>query len=1150
VRRVLALLLASLFLSSVFIFPVGFTFDPSQLQDKGEDELVARIDNALTLPSEVAAHKIRVAVYDEPNVTHPVYATHPGSIHNNAAGLRDILEAAGYDVTLLDVTDIYNDALTTVDFDVFALVDNFPRESITTKIHDFWMSGGGILSFDGSSGFLCYFGILPPEAVGTSGNLDFWTYSNDDIRILTEHPISQDFSVNQVIPTLSGYLNWNWTALQETSIADDLIRIGRSDVDSHSGSLLAYDPSGLEGRVVTIPLDLVNEVNLLVNGMIPDAVKWLSPSEAVEFEDHSIRVAVYDESNTTSPDYGPGPVPGILHYTASEVADMLTSYGYQVTLLDMEDILDHQLMTADFDVFVMADSLPWSNLTNMIREYWMGGGSLLAMDSSIILLTYFGIIGSGGSYGTGTYWDYVGSDITISARHPVTKAYQPGDTLDVHWDDYAAWNWTALQGTSSADDLTRLAHSESNEDIVTALAFDPSDRGGKVATLSYSFVYELTEIHQLMADAMDWLCPRPKGRILFDVSHYSYYPVDPWDDTGLTGSRYTALRDDFVSRHYTFDKYYGGNFTADGLMPYDMLIINTPETLFTDSEVAVVTDWVAKGGGLFPLGDVSAFTQENDNINYLLSNFSLEINSAAPYNVFGFTTTDITMHPIREGYPEIYFSGGSYVNYTGNAYSLVRDGGNTVIAAQEFGLGRIILAGDINFLANFIDNSDNHQVGINVANWLTSGTAEVLVYVDTAMHDPNSNVYRGPVAQALNDLGISFHLTFSWTFFDWVLFENDWDLVIYDNINYPTDLVYDDLLDYLENGGQLIINTWRYYDTAGTELWNYIGFEYGGHLFSPPPDIYLWETDSLLMSSYWADSIVTTADFDFGTECSSLTVFDNATALAGLSPSPSTTNVSVILGADGKAIANGMLLSMYANDTDDSTYTDSFEIWRDEIAFLMFNPELSIDSPADIQYEAGTGGHGVEWTPSSNDPGYYTVFRDGSEVDSASWDGGSITISVDGNDPGTYIYEMAASHILGHTVTDSVEVVVVDTTAPVFFSTPSDISYLVGSTGNTLEWSATELYPDEYQMWVDGVLDSSGAWDGSSVSVSVDGLDVGAHNITIILFDQSGNFASDTAIVTVTPEISALLIIAIVAAVGVVMVVIIIFFLKKRSGET
>lgn len=228
-RRALVILLVSLFFSSALFIPVGVTSDSVRLQDFRENELVARMNNAPAIPSEVAARNIRVAVYDEPNATDPVYATDPGAEHNNATGVRDILLNAGYQATLLNVDDILGDALTIVDFDVFVLVDNYPRESITLKIKDFWMSGGGILSADGSSGYLCYFGILPPEAAGTSGYSSYWLYNADDINITTMHPISQDFTVGQVIPTGAGFLCWNWTALQETSIAGDLTRIGRSN---------------------------------------------------------------------------------------------------------------------------------------------------------------------------------------------------------------------------------------------------------------------------------------------------------------------------------------------------------------------------------------------------------------------------------------------------------------------------------------------------------------------------------------------------------------------------------------------------------------------------------------------------------------------------------------------------------------------------------------------------------------------------------------------------------------------------------------------------------------------------------------------------------------------------------------------------------
>ncbi|MGY5874883.1 MAG: hypothetical protein RTU30_03980 [Candidatus Thorarchaeota archaeon] len=1031
-RRPLIILLVCMFFSSALFIPVGVTSDSARLQETGESEPVIHIDDAPAILSESTSQNIRVAIYNEPNATAPDYATAAGSEHNNATGLRDILLEAGYQATLLDVHDIYNDALTVANFDAFILVDNFPRENITMKIKDFWMDGGGILSIDGSSGYLTYFGILPPEAMGTDGYIVYWDFISNDINITSMHPISQDFSVGEVIPTGSGFLCWNWTALQETAIADDLIRIGRSNPHPDTAAILAYDPSGGEGRIVTIAHDFNYEVLTAIDNMVPNAVEWISPSAPLEFEERTIRVAVYDEPDTSLPDYGSGIPSAELHYTGPAVAAMLTSFGYQVTLLDSQDIYNHQLMTADFDIFVIADSLPRDNITDMIREYWMGGGAIFAMDSSIDFLCYFEILGDHfGNFGNGTYFNYVGSDIIINARHPVTQAYQPGVTLDVYQDDYAAWNWTFLQEQYFTDDLTLLAHSVGNEDVATAVAYDPSDRGGKIVTLSYSFVYALPEIHQFMADAMDWLCPRPKGRILFDLSHYSYYPVDAWDDTGYSGSRYVSLRDDLVSSHYTFDKYYGGNFTAENLAPYDMLIINSPETVLFESEVVAVTDWVASGGGLAVWGDNTVFTQEDENINYLLSNFSLWINTAYNYATFDFVTTNIEVHPTTEGIGSLNFYGGCYLNYSGSAYPIIWDDSNLLVAGQEFGLGRVMLVGDVNFLdSDHIGNNDNHQFGLNIANWLTSCDADVLVYVDTAWHDPNTNVYRGPVAQALNDLGVPFQLTFSSVFFELSLCLKDWDLVIIDNINAGVTSAFDDLLGYLENGGQLIISTWLYSSSLGTALWDYVGFDYVGPNFSPPPDIHLWESDSLLLSSYGVESIITNADFDFGTECGNLTVYNNATALAGLSPSPSTTNATVVLGAGGRAIANGMLVTMYANDTDDSTYRDSFEIWRDEIGFLLFDPELSIDSPVNIEYEAGTTGHDIAWTPTSNDPGHFVVFIDGAEVDLGPWDGSPIVLDVNGLDVGIHTCEVFVSHSLGYTVTDIVEVVVTPEPTP------------------------------------------------------------------------------------------------------------------------
>jgi hypothetical protein len=45
----------------------------------------------------------------------------------------------------------------------------------------------------------------------------------------------------------------------------------------------------------------------------------------------------------------------------------------------------------------------------------------------------------------------------------------------------------------------------------------------------------------------------------------------------------------------------------------------------------------------------------------------------------------------------------------------------------------------------------------------------------------------------------------------------------------------------------------------------------------------------------------------------------------------------------------------------------------------------------------------------------------------------------------------------------------------------------------------------------------SGTWDGLSITFSVDGLSTGAYSYEIQLNDTSGNHATDTVLVTVTP---------------------------------
>jgi hypothetical protein len=103
----------------------------------------------------------------------------------------------------------------------------------------------------------------------------------------------------------------------------------------------------------------------------------------------------------------------------------------------------------------------------------------------------------------------------------------------------------------------------------------------------------------------------------------------------------------------------------------------------------------------------------------------------------------------------------------------------------------------------------------------------------------------------------------------------------------------------------------------------------------------------------------------------------------------------------------------------------------------------------------------------------------------------------------------------GNSVTDTVWVTVLDGTPPEIDS-PADVEYEEGETGNSITWTPTDSHPASYTIYKDGVIHQSGDWNGSAITISVDGLSAGNYNYTLVVTDIGGNTATDTVMVTVT----------------------------------
>ena len=178
---------------------------------------------------------------------------------------------------------------------------------------------------------------------------------------------------------------------------------------------------------------------------------------------------------------------------------------------------------------------------------------------------------------------------------------------------------------------------------------------------------------------------------------------------------------------------------------------------------------------------------------------------------------------------------------------------------------------------------------------------------------------------------------------------------------------------------------------------------------------------------------------------------------------------------------------------------------------------------AEQQFEQSSVGNLLNWTISSvTNSGTFTLFQDGVVVSSGQWSGAqSFTQNVDALATGSYNFTVLSTDSFGTQVSSSLLVRVV---LPGFsISSPSDLSYSSGATGNSISWTvsnssgrsgnATFLRNDvpfgEVQDW------SSLSNSSVTITVVVDGLQAGSHILDIELRDSSGVKLEDSVTITV-----------------------------------
>jgi len=192
------------------------------------------------------------------------------------------------------------------------------------------------------------------------------------------------------------------------------------------------------------------------------------------------------------------------------------------------------------------------------------------------------------------------------------------------------------------------------------------------------------------------------------------------------------------------------------------------------------------------------------------------------------------------------------------------------------------------------------------------------------------------------------------------------------------------------------------------------------------------------------------------------------------------------------------------------------------------NPTLS--SPQDITYTYKDTGNQIQWSASDSNPSRYRITIDGFASQWTNWAGGTITANVDGLDPGAYSYTLTVEDTIGYSNRNTVVVTVLeDTTAPIIDS-PNNTDYELGETGFEIDWHVGDRSPDSYsivrsQYDQGDVLVEYATWTNGTISFSLNNTPFGVYNFTLILYDENGNSARDTVMVSVldttAPEINS-----------------------------
>ena len=203
-------------------------------------------------------------------------------------------------------------------------------------------------------------------------------------------------------------------------------------------------------------------------------------------------------------------------------------------------------------------------------------------------------------------------------------------------------------------------------------------------------------------------------------------------------------------------------------------------------------------------------------------------------------------------------------------------------------------------------------------------------------------------------------------------------------------------------------------------------------------------------------------------------------------------------------------------DGENNSITDT--IWV--TVFTDTKSPVFVGQPSNVSYLLGSTGYNASWTVIDDlGPANFTLYSNGVFVVTSSWyNNTAITILLDGFPVGVYNFTIVFNDTTGNSVSDTIWLTVfIDTTSPNILQRPSNVSYLLGSTGYNLSWTVIDKTGSaNYTLYQNGTIVGTGYWiNNTALTISIDGLPVGVYNLTIVFNNTAGYTKNDTVWITV-----------------------------------